>query len=480
MFGNHGGMELRPVASSSPETGRVPIPMRTPANSQVVWADMGMVGNGVGIMENANLFDDQLLASAFKNMSLSFKDGATDSAVDTGSFASRDGHYPEGHVISSADSTRNGSLQEAFCQDDFAPSSLMINNAEHMQLKPNVQNAPLCSGMSGPDNVYGSMINRPPASPFQEQLFINGWSQPYAPYQQLDSGLQCHGIDMKRYPLMQSSYAYQQMPHVAGFDVHWFSDSQRGVVNSCTNPATSPHLTIPSVHHLEHGSADIYNNAAIIRNGNKQLNSTRVNNCSCKYCQIQQSEKLKHSYEFRCSPKGLLQNQTMDKVKLKSYPEKILMKTKGVNSIRNIKSGFPLNGCVETNQRTSRNRHNHHLNIHSNDSLHFALQSPHCLSPSGSEYELSLKSAQFKYNSVDEVIGELYLLAKDQNGCRFLQRIFTEGSQDDAQKVFDGVIEHTDELMVDPFGNYLVQKLLEECNSDQKMHILYEITKRPG
>ena len=120
--------------------------------------------------------------------------------------------------------------------------------------------------------------------------------------------------------------------------------------------------------------------------------------------------------------------------------------------------------------------YNHHLNIQNN--LHFDLQRSQCQSPLGSE--CTMKSAQLNYNSVDEVVGELYLLAKDQNGCRFLQRIFTEGSQEDAQKVFDGVIEHIDELMVDPFGNYLVQKLLEQCNDDQKMHILYEITKIPG
>jgi hypothetical protein len=153
-----------------------------------------------------------------------------------------------------------------------------------------------------------------------------------------------------------------------------------------------------------------------------------VNNCPCtsypdclcetrEYCQIQLSEKPKHSFGLRHSPKGLLKDCISDKVKS---------------------------------------------------------------SPSSLDSEVAMKSDQLNCNSVDEVVGELCHLAKDQNGCRFLQRIFTEGSQEDAQKVFDGVIEHIDELMVDPFGNYLIQKLLEQCNDNQKMHILYEITKIPG
>ena len=38
--------------------------------------------------------------------------------------------------------------------------------------------------------------------------------------------------------------------------------------------------------------------------------------------------------------------------------------------------------------------------------------------------------------------------------------------------VFDGIIDNVVELMMDPFGNYLVQKLLDVCREEQKLHIV--------
>ena len=50
-------------------------------------------------------------------------------------------------------------------------------------------------------------------------------------------------------------------------------------------------------------------------------------------------------------------------------------------------------------------------------------------------------------------------LAKDQGGCRFLQ---TQIERDDLRPlVFEATISSFSELMRDPFGNYLIQKLVE-------------------
>eukprot|EP01018_Ginkgo_biloba_P014812 Gb_24858 [translate_table: standard] len=87
---------------------------------------------------------------------------------------------------------------------------------------------------------------------------------------------------------------------------------------------------------------------------------------------------------------------------------------------------------------------------------------------------------QPKYTSLDEVQGRIYFIAKDQHGCRFLQRKFDEGSPEDVQKIFLEIIDHIIELMTDPFGNYLVQKLLEVCTEDQKMEILLAVTRKAG
>ncbi|XP_038878792.1 uncharacterized protein LOC120070941 isoform X2 [Benincasa hispida] len=84
-----------------------------------------------------------------------------------------------------------------------------------------------------------------------------------------------------------------------------------------------------------------------------------------------------------------------------------------------------------------------------------------------------------KCNSLDEATGKIYLMAKDQHGCRFLQRMFSEGTKEDIEMIFGEIIHHVSELMVDPFGNYLIQKLLGVCDEDQRLQILYKIN-RPG
>lgn len=71
-------------------------------------------------------------------------------------------------------------------------------------------------------------------------------------------------------------------------------------------------------------------------------------------------------------------------------------------------------------------------------------------------------------------------MAKDQIGCRFLQKKFAEGAPEDIERIFVEIIGHIVELMTDPFGNYLVQKLLEVCNEDQRMCILCTVTRKMG
>ncbi|KAK6945721.1 Pumilio RNA-binding repeat [Dillenia turbinata] len=84
------------------------------------------------------------------------------------------------------------------------------------------------------------------------------------------------------------------------------------------------------------------------------------------------------------------------------------------------------------------------------------------------------------YNSLVEARGKIRLLAKDQHGCRFLQRMFDEGTVQDVQIIFSEIVDHIVELMMNPFGNYLIQKLLDVCTEEQRMHILLGVTATPG
>ncbi|KAF8102680.1 hypothetical protein N665_0197s0042 [Sinapis alba] len=85
-----------------------------------------------------------------------------------------------------------------------------------------------------------------------------------------------------------------------------------------------------------------------------------------------------------------------------------------------------------------------------------------------------------KFFSLAEARGKIYHMAKDQHGCRFLQRKFAEKDGNDIEMIFNEIIDYISELMVDPFGNYLVQKLLEVCSDDQRMQIVHYITRKPG
>ncbi|KAJ3039073.1 hypothetical protein HDV00_012631 [Rhizophlyctis rosea] len=73
---------------------------------------------------------------------------------------------------------------------------------------------------------------------------------------------------------------------------------------------------------------------------------------------------------------------------------------------------------------------------------------------------------------LEDVIGQIYALCKDQHGCRFLQKQIESQDLKRIQTIFNEIYAHFVELMTDPFGNYLCQKFLEFCNDDQRSMIV--------
>ena len=63
-------------------------------------------------------------------------------------------------------------------------------------------------------------------------------------------------------------------------------------------------------------------------------------------------------------------------------------------------------------------------------------------------------------------------MAKEQHGCRYLQRLITGESAARAQIVVDEILPETGALMTDPFGNYLIQKVLDTCSTPQRGALL--------
>lgn len=82
-----------------------------------------------------------------------------------------------------------------------------------------------------------------------------------------------------------------------------------------------------------------------------------------------------------------------------------------------------------------------------------------------------------KYNTLDEVQGKVVETAQDQNGCRFLQKKFDEGGPAAISLVFQEMIDQIVDLMTDPFGNYLIQKLLDRCSEEQRLQIIKAVSE---
>ncbi|CAH8306842.1 unnamed protein product [Eruca vesicaria subsp. sativa] len=105
--------------------------------------------------------------------------------------------------------------------------------------------------------------------------------------------------------------------------------------------------------------------------------------------------------------------------------------------------------------------------------------------PSYSPRKRSLSDHHHRQGSRDhpslcDFQGYVYLMAKDQHGCRSLQRILEDGNFLDTKIIFNEVIPHVVELMINPFGNYLMQKLLDVCNEEQRTMIILIATSEPG
>ena len=73
--------------------------------------------------------------------------------------------------------------------------------------------------------------------------------------------------------------------------------------------------------------------------------------------------------------------------------------------------------------------------------------------------------------------GDIYRLCKDQHGCRYLQKQLENRIPEEIHMIWLETNAHVVELMTDPFGNYLCQKLLEYCNDDERTTLIQEAAK---
>ncbi|RLN42155.1 hypothetical protein C2845_PM01G05890 [Panicum miliaceum] len=87
-------------------------------------------------------------------------------------------------------------------------------------------------------------------------------------------------------------------------------------------------------------------------------------------------------------------------------------------------------------------------------------------------------SRTMRYGNMARVKEYIYFMAKDQYGCRYLQQKFEEGKHH-VDVIFEGIINHIADLMINSFANYLVQKMLDVCDEEQRLRIIAVLTQDP-
>ncbi|KAB1228023.1 hypothetical protein CJ030_MR1G006860 [Morella rubra] len=391
-----------------------------------------------------NLPDDQSLTSAFAG--LGFTDGMT---VGAG------GPLPESKSLENCSMFLGGHYLNVLEK----PNS---NLDPQMRVVPEnfSANAPFANAVQG----FQFLSNVPvPAMPDQEQFFPGAQSVlPYSHSHQLNPPpTSWSNVEEEQYYRMHQQYLYLQQFPIQRFEAQHPIQAQGNVTTRLMSEnLRQPYFEVPI---------------------SNQLVKSRQESFWTNYRGSNQPHPALSFTESDAMP-GLV------KVAKHKFPERILTRSQGMNTLKTVKFGS-VDGKESVDHVTQNGEVPSHCQLWDTIStprtVDFQLDS---LNSWGFPLKLlilkvfimgSLPQAK-KYNSVNEVAGRVYLMAKDQHGCRFLQRKLAEGAPTDVEKIFVEIVDYIVDLMTDPFGNYLVQKLLEICDEDQQMQILHAITRQSG
>jgi hypothetical protein len=79
---------------------------------------------------------------------------------------------------------------------------------------------------------------------------------------------------------------------------------------------------------------------------------------------------------------------------------------------------------------------------------------------------------------LDALLGHVRRLSRDQVGCRLLQQALDEEGSMAATTILNEGISFWGEAMVDPFGNYLFQKILEKITPEERIMLIKSVSSR--
>mmetsp|Transcript_19513 Transcript_19513/g.42053 ORF Transcript_19513/g.42053 Transcript_19513/m.42053 type:complete len:1000 (+) Transcript_19513:522-3521(+) len=79
---------------------------------------------------------------------------------------------------------------------------------------------------------------------------------------------------------------------------------------------------------------------------------------------------------------------------------------------------------------------------------------------------------------LDSLLGQVRRLSRDQVGCRLVQQALDEEGPVAASLVLQEGLPFWGEAMVDPFGNYLFQKILEKVTPEERVMLVKSVSSR--
>jgi len=218
---------------------------------------------------------------------------------------------------------------------------------------------------------------------------------------------------------------------------------------------------------------------------NRVMNRDSNNNC------VKNTNMNHFNYSYNYSNPNKLNYFSNSHSNLLSFPYNNPNNFSGPNLSLQRGSIFPSLGSNSQTYGNSENFINIHNNSQNNPYKNIMYYSPNYINnfnynnnivprnirPNNSrEINRSSKSKHFVPNYQNMEISELakyaYALAKDQAGCRFIQKKLDDEGESLLPLIYQGIMEHLVELMNDAFGNYLIQKLFEFLSEEQFFQVL--------
>jgi hypothetical protein len=102
----------------------------------------------------------------------------------------------------------------------------------------------------------------------------------------------------------------------------------------------------------------------------------------------------------------------------------------------------------------------------------------------GKKNKNKVKGHEHPIISIGMIKGHVLEIAVDQTKCRELQHFLKEGGYENGiqytpmtilQMIFDDICQHAFTIVVNPFGNYLFQKVYEYSDHQQRIHLLQSL-----